>query len=92
MKYSLRLTAKAEDDLKQWRKSGQTKVLRKIVCLFEELELHPQTGTGKPEQLKGDLSGYWSRKIDKKNRLVYRIDNNIVIVEIISLYSHYGEK
>lgn len=92
MSYSLLLTEKAENDLKQWKKSGQIKTLRKILNLFDELEQHPQTGTGKPEALKNDLSGYWSRQIDKKNRLIYRIDEGIVVVEVISLWSHYGDK
>lgn len=92
MSYSLLLTEKAENDLKQWKKSGQVKTLKKILNLFEELSQHPQTGTGKPETLKNDLSGYWSRQIDKKNRLIYRIDDGVVVVEVISLWSHYGDK
>lgn len=50
------------------------------------------TGTGKPERLRGNLQGYWSRRITKADRLVYRIDGDAVIVVVVSAKSHYGEK
>lgn len=62
MTYTLILTPEAEENLKEWRKSGQKKTLKKIGDLFEELQLHPMTGTGHIEQLKGDLTGLWSRE------------------------------
>ena len=46
MSYELVLMPKAEQHLKEWKKSGQKKILQKIVSLFEELQLHPETGTG----------------------------------------------
>ncbi len=73
MTYDLIFSDEAERHLSQWKKSGQTKILVKIAKLFEELRLHPTTGTGQVEQLKGELSGYWSRRIDKSSRMVYRI-------------------
>ena len=51
-----------------WKKSGQKKILKKIWLLVEELKLHPQTGTGQVEQLRGNLSGFWSCRINKANR------------------------
>ena len=45
-----------------WKKSGQKKILKKIWLLVEELKLHPQTGTGQVEQLRGNLSGFWSSR------------------------------
>lgn len=63
MRYKLVLTPEAERHLDEWRKSGQKKTLLKIAALLEELCEHPTTGTGKVEQLKGDLEGYWSRRI-----------------------------
>lgn len=92
MTYRIVLTALAEKHLAEWRKSGQKKTILKIVSLFEELSKHPDSGTGQPERLKGDLSGYWSRRIDKSNRLIYSIDGQIVTVTIISLLGHYGDK
>ena len=64
----------------------------KLAKLFSELENHPMTGTGKPERLRGNLQGYWSRRITKADRLVYRIDGDAVIVVVVSAKSHYGEK
>lgn len=92
MSYELVLMPKAEQHLKEWKKSGQKKILQKIVSLFEELQLHPETGTGQVEQLKGNLQGYWSRRIDKGSRLIYKIEQEIVTVFVISLKGHYGDK
>lgn len=50
------------------------------------------TGTGQVEQLKGNLSGLWSRRIDKGSRMIYRIEDERVIVIIVSLKGHYGDK
>ena len=49
------------------------------------------TGTGKPEQLK-HLTNLWSRRIDKKNRILYTIREEIITVFVISLKGHYGDK
>ena len=58
MTYNLQLLPEAIEDLAYWKRSGQKKVLKKIVALLEELNVHPpKTGTGKPEALKGDFSG-----------------------------------
>lgn len=92
MKYKLILLPEAEKHLLLWKKSGQVKILRKIVSIFEELENHPYTGTGKVEQLRGNLQGLWSRRIDKASRIVYRIDDKVVTVFVISLRGHYDDK
>ena len=92
MSYQLILMPEAERHLDEWRKSGQKKTLLKIVTLFEELREHPTTGTGKVEQLKGDLEGYWSRRINKSARLIYKIEEEIITVIIVSLKGHYGDK
>ena len=92
MIYKLILMPEAEKHLKEWRRSGQKKTLKKIADLFEELQKHPTTGTGKVEQLKGDLSGYWSRRIDKSARKIYAIEEDKVIVAVVSLRGHYGDK
>jgi len=54
--------------------------------------LHPHTGTGHPEQLKGDRTGQWSRTITKKHRLIYEIFETEVHVDVLSAYGHYGDK
>lgn len=82
----------AEQHLKEWAKSGQKKTLKKIGDLFDELRQHPATGTGQVEQLKGNLSGFWSRKITKGERMIYSIEDEKVIVNVVSLKGHYGDK
>ncbi len=92
MIYELILLPEAEQHLEEWKKSGQKKILKKIVDLFSELRVHPTTGTGQVEQLKGNLSGFWSRRIDKGSRMVYTIENERVVVTVVSLKGHYRNK
>lgn len=92
MSYQLILEPEAQRHLIQWRKSGQKKTLLKIVSLLEELREHPRTGTGKPEQLKGDLQGLWSRRIDKASRLVYKIEDETITIIVVSIKGHYADK
>ncbi len=92
MSYSLRLTSTAIKDINRHKKSGDKKLLQKIADLLIELREHPRTGTGQPEKLKHDLEGYYSRRINKKHRLVYDIQDDIVTVLVLSAYAHYGDK
>lgn len=92
MIYEISYTEDAERHIALWRKSGQMQVLRKIAKLLEELQEHPTFGTGKPERLRGNLNGFWSREITKKDRLIYKIEDSEVIVFVISLKGHYGDK
>ena len=92
MSYTLRITPDAIKDIELHKKSGNKKVLQKIEVLLEELREHPRTGTGQPEILKYDLQGLYSRRINKKHRLVYDIKDKIVTVIVLSAYSHYGDK
>ena len=62
-----------------WQQTDQAKI-RRVNALIKEIQRHPFEGTGKPEPLKGDLSGYWSRRIDDKNRLVYRVEGDEVTI------------
>ena len=59
---------------------------------YRELYEYPLTGTGKPELLSGDRSGQWSRRISKKHRLVYEIQEANVIVLVLTAFGHYGNK
>lgn len=92
MSYSIILQPLAQQHLKEWKKSGQTKTLKKIAKLFDELREHPTTGTGQVEQLKGDLAGFWSRRIDKGSRMIYGIEDDKVIVNVVSMKGHYSDK
>jgi toxin YoeB len=92
MIYELILSDEAKAHLVEWRMSGQKKTLKKIADLFMELQKHPRTGTGQVEQLKGELFGKWNRRITKGDRLIYTIEDEIVVVTIVSMKGHYGDK
>lgn len=62
-------------------------VLRKLNGLIRECLRHPHQGTGKPEPLRGDLAGFWSRRIDRKHRLVYRVTPTAI--EIVQCRYHH---
>lgn len=92
MNYKLEFTKTALDDIKRHRKSGDKALLKKLEILLNELIKHPMEGTGQPELLKHELAGLYSRRINKKHRLIYSIDAKIVTVYVISVWSHYGDK
>lgn len=79
----------AWDDYIYWQTQDK-KTLKRINQLIKDIERNGNDGIGKPEPLKGDLSGFWSREIDKKNRLVYRVIGNEL--QIIQCKTHYGDK
>lgn len=74
-------TSDAWDDYLYWQNIAKKK-LKKINSLIKDIYRSPFTGEGKPEGLKGSLSGYWSRRIDSEHRLVYKVlDNQIIIIQ-----------
>ena len=89
--YQLKFTEKADEGVRRLKKTGDVQVLKKLAVLLSELTIHPTYGTGKPERLKGNLSGKWSRRINDRHRLIYEIFEQIVTVEIIQVYGHYSE-
>ena len=89
--YHVVYSEKAEADLAKLKRS-EPATYKKVVKLLNELMLHPRTGTGHPEPLKGDRSGQWSRTITKKHRLIYEIFENEVYVDVLSAYGHYDDK
>jgi len=62
--YKILITKKAKKEIFSYKKSGKLVALKKNELFLSELEIHPKTGTGHPEELKHELSGYWSRRID----------------------------
>jgi toxin YoeB len=92
MTYSIELTFDAELDIEKFKKSGDKKTLIKIDKLLNELREHPTKGTGKPEQLKYYDIPTWSRRINDKHRLIYRIQEDKIIVLVFSFWGHYGNK
>ena len=79
----------AWQEFEYWTKQDR-KTLKKILELLRDIDRNGYKGMGKPEPLKGDLSGYWSRRIDNTNRLVYRIENDIM--KIVQCGSYYKDK
>ena len=83
-----RLSDEAWDDYLYWQ-SQDKKTLKKINDLIKSIERDGEDkGLGKPEALKGNMSGFYSRRIDEKNRLVYRVVGEII--EIITCLEHYN--
>lgn len=80
MSYRIDYTKQAQNDIDFHRKSGNKAILKKINTLLEELSEHPFIDTGKPEALKHNLSGLWSRRINQEHRLVYEVVGDIIVV------------
>ena len=79
----------ALDDIEFWKRSGNTIIQNRITALLLSISATPENGIGKPERLKGNLSGFWSRRINKIHRIVYAFDPVSQIVTIYSLKDHY---
>jgi len=79
----------AWEDYLLWQATDK-RTLKRINIIIRDIERDNFDGIGKPEPLKGSLSGFWSRRIDESDRLVYRITNGVI--EILSCKGHYGDK
>jgi len=90
MTYKVEINEQAECDLLRLFKY-EPKAFQKAQALLDELRLHPKTGTGHPEQLKG-FPCTWSRHITKKHRLVYEVHDMQVIVLVLTAYGHYDDR
>ena len=79
----------AWQDFLLWMREDR-KTAKKIASLLADIERNGNEGLGKPESLKGNLSGYWSRRISEKDRLIYRFDETTIY--IAACKGHYGDK
>ncbi len=77
----------ADDDLAFWVKSGNKPILKKISELIRSIQESPFHGLGKPEGLKHNLSGLWSRRINQEHRLIYEMEGEKILIH--SLKGHY---
>jgi len=88
MPYTARLKPRAEKHYWAWQKH-EPRVADKIDELLEAIEEDPYHGIGKPEQLRGMLRGYWSRRITEQHRLIYKVEGKDVFV--FSCHCHYDQ-
>lgn len=91
-KYSIEIENDAKKELAAHYKAGDKKTIKRIERIFQELSQTPYEGIGAPEPLKYELTGYWSRQINKKDRLIYKVEEAIVIVYVVSALGHYADK
>ena len=83
---NITFTNKALEEYCLWQKEDK-KTLKRINTILSDIQRNNFIGIGKPEPLKNNFAGYWSRRIDDTNRLIYRINNNQI--EIIQCKGHY---
>ena len=89
-KFRIEIEKKARKDFKKIYASGNKADIKKLEKIILELAQHPTTGIGNPEQLKYDLSGKWSRRINKKDRIIYEIiEEPEHLVVVVSALGHY---
>ena len=89
--YEIIYAPRAVEDLLRLQRS-EPAAYKKAAIFIEELKEHPKTGTGHPEPLKGKPENRWSWQISKKHRLVYRIFETEVYIEVLTAYGHYDDK
>ena len=87
--YTIVFTEAADEDVARWKKSGQKTVMNRISKLLVDIQEHPLTGIGKPEALRFDLAGKYSRRINDTHRIVYTVNETNQTVTVLSLYGHY---
>ncbi len=90
--YRIVLSEQARKDYLYFSQSGNKLVLNKIKILLEDISAHPYTGIGKPEPLKYELAGKWSRRINSEHRIVYSVNDGRIEVYIFSMRYHYSKK
>lgn len=83
------LLDRAKEDRAFWIKAGNRKILLRISKLLADIEKHPFSGIGKPEPLKANFTGLWSRRITKEHRLVYSVSDGMIYVYVLSMRFHY---
>ena len=89
--YKISYTERVKKDIIALKRN-EPQCFKKVVKLIDELVEHPTTGTGNPKQLSSNRAGQWSRRISSKHRLIYMIDNDNVVVLLLSAYGHYDDK
>ncbi|MDR6762610.1 toxin YoeB [Flavobacterium sp. 2755] len=91
-KFRVEVTKVANQDIEKHKKSGNKISIKNITKILIDLTENPYEGFGNPEPLKYEYSGLWSRRINQKDRLIYRVDDEVVTVFVISAMGHYSDK
>ena len=87
--YQINLEKLAQKQLDKLEKNK--KLLKKVLVMIEEISIDPYSTTHKFERLKYDLTGVCSKRLDKKNRILYRVIEQEIIIIVISVMGHYDE-
>lgn len=85
------LLEKAKKDYLYWKQLGDQRIMKRITQLLKDIEQHPFTGIGKPEPLKGNHQGKWSRRITDEHRMVYSISSGRIYIYVFSMRYHYSK-
>lgn len=91
-KFRIEIKEIAQKHIKLHYKSGDKKSIKAIEKILLELSETPFEGSGNPEELKYELSGFWSRKINQKDRMIYYLENETITVYVVSAMGHYSDK
>lgn len=91
-KFRVEVTKIANQDIEKHKKSGNKISIKNISKILIDLTENPYEGFGGPEALKHEYAGFWSRRINQKDRLIYRVEDEIVTVFVISAMGHYSDK
>lgn len=84
-------TPLAMEQWEHWKKTNPN-IAKRIKKILLDIREHPYTGIAKPEPLKYDLSGKWSRRINEEHRIVYSVNEDRVEIDILSMRYHYSKK
>ena len=82
-------TPQAFEDMEFWKSSGNKVVMNKISQLLNDISAHPFSGMGKPEALRYELRGKWSRRINSEHRIIYSVDEEKTLIYVFALRYHY---
>lgn len=86
------LSEQARKDYLYFSQSGNKAILNKIAVLLQDISEHPYTGIGKPEALKYELAGKWSRRINSVHRIIYSVQEDTIEIYVFSMKHHYTKK
>lgn len=91
-KFRVEVTKIANQDIEKHKKSGNKTSIKNIAKILIDLTENPYEGFGSPEQLKHEYAGFWSRRINQKDSMIYRVEDEIVTVFVVSAMGHYSDK